>query len=115
MFCEVVVDTPCRPMQFLETKEVPRIAFTYGYDVSWPNCKHSAIFQPTVKDSLLELIKDKPLIKYWERQVPQQDLNQFGLFDRYLDARQLRDRYMSEREPEQMFVFLVHSVKLDPE
>src|SRR5262249_60912602 len=39
---------------YAKTEEAtPAISLTYGFDVSWPNCNHSAILQPGVVPSSL--------------------------------------------------------------
>lgn len=58
----------------------PVILLTYGFDVSWPSCNHSAILQPGVVPSSL---------------VWREKLNRYGLLNDYEDAAQLRDEYLS--------------------
>lgn len=61
-------------------EETPVFSLTYGFDVSWPSCNHSAILQPGVVPSSLA----------WR-----QKLNQYGLLNDYEDAVQLRDEYLT--------------------
>jgi hypothetical protein len=57
----------------------PVISMTYGFDVSWPGCNHSAIFQPGIV----------PTTPSWREK-----LNERGLLDDYKDAARLRDEYL---------------------
>lgn len=57
----------------------PTVSCTYGFDVSWPRCNHSAIIQPGVVPSNLAWC---------------QKLNLYGLLSDYEDAARLRDEYL---------------------
>jgi hypothetical protein len=68
---------------------------TYGYDVSWPGCNHSAIRQPGVVSYDAD----------WMRR-----LNQWGLLDSYEDAVHLREMYLRCYPYPPFDVFVVHDV-----
>ena len=79
-------------------KSYPRMAeasVTYGFDVSWPSCNHSAILQPGVVPSSIS----------WRAK-----LNQYGLLDHYDVAVTLRDEYLGVYPYPPFDVYLVHSV-----
>ena len=58
----------------------PVISLTYGFDVSWPSCTHSAVLQPGVVPSSL----------LWRRR-----LNEYGLLRDYESAVELRTEYLA--------------------
>ena len=73
----------------------PVVRTTFGFDVSWPTCNHSAILQPG-------LVPNNPSWRY--------RLNQYGLLDYFIHALQLREEYL-RIQPEIPFdIFLVHKV-----
>jgi hypothetical protein len=74
---------------------LPAISLTYGFDVSWPSCNHSAIFQPGV-------VPTNPL---WRGK-----LNEYGLLNAYKDAVRLRTEYLAVYPHPPFDVFLVHHV-----
>lgn len=75
---------------------VPVFQTTFGFDVSWPLCNHSAILQPGVVPSSAS----------WRSR-----LNQYGLLDNYADALELRKEYLTV-QPELPFdIYFVHRVR----
>jgi hypothetical protein len=73
----------------------PVVRRTFGFDVSWPTCNHSAIRQPGV-------VPNNPS---WRPK-----LNQYGLLNNFIEALQLREEYLLI-QPELPFdIFLVHEV-----
>ena len=76
-------------------EQAPVVSRTYGFDVSWPTCKHSAILQPGVVPSSLP----------WR-----QKLNQFGLLNDYQDAAELRAEYLAAYPYPPFDIYMVHSV-----
>jgi hypothetical protein len=90
----------CRQNDYALTDEKPPvISLTYGFDVSWPSCNHSAILQPGV------VTHSSP----WR-----QNLNQYGLLDKYEDAVQLRAEYLAIYPYPPFDVFVVHKVVAGP-
>lgn len=79
--------------QFVEVR--PKIVTTYGFDVSWPTCTHSAIRQPGVV----------PGNANWLCR-----LNEWGLLSSYEDAARLRSEYLAVYPYPPFDIFLVHSV-----
>jgi hypothetical protein len=73
----------------------PQIGEIYGFDVSWPNCKHSAIKQPGI-------IAENPS---WQGR-----LNRWGLLDTYESAVELRAAYLAVYPYPPFDVFQVSSV-----
>jgi hypothetical protein len=73
----------------------PVVSQTYGFDVSWPRCNHSAILQPGIVPSSLP----------WH-----QKLNQFGLFNDYEDAAKLRAEYLAVYPYPPFDIYVVHRV-----
>jgi hypothetical protein len=73
----------------------PQVSGTYGFDVSWPTCNHSAIFQPGIVPTTLS----------WK-----QKLNPYGLLNDYKDAAMLRDDYLAIYPHPPFDIFLVHKV-----
>jgi hypothetical protein len=71
------------------------IRVTYGFDVSWPECKHSAILQPGVV----------PGNAAWRGR-----LNQYGLLQSYSDAIELRSEYLAAHQHPPFDVFVVHGL-----
>jgi hypothetical protein len=78
----------------------PTVSLTYGFDVSWPSCTHSAILQPGVVPTSLP----------WR-----QKLNQHGLLSDYEDATRLRDEYLLVYPYPPFDIFLVHKIDVLPE
>ena len=76
----------------------PTISETYGFDISWPSCTHSAILQPGV-------VPGNPT---WLSR-----LNQYGLLSEYDDAVTLRDRYLRVCPCPPFDIYLVHKLRLD--
>jgi hypothetical protein len=76
-------------------EKAPVVSLTYGFDVSWPNCNHSAIFQPGVVPSSLQ----------WR-----QKLNPYGLLNEYEDAVQLRAEYIAVYPHPPFDIYLVHQL-----
>ena len=73
----------------------PNVGVTYGFDVSWPACTHSAIRQPGIV----------PKNKNWLTR-----LNSWGLLCHYEDALRLRSEYLLAYPYPPFDVFLVHSI-----
>jgi hypothetical protein len=73
----------------------PVLSKTYGFDISWPTCTHSAIFEPGV-------VPENPS---WRSR-----LNQYGLLDDYGDALQLRDEYLRVYPHPPFDIYLVHAL-----
>lgn len=73
----------------------PVISLTYGFDVSWPSCDHSAILQPGVVPSSLS----------WR-----QRLNQYGLLNDYESAAELRTEYLAAYPYPPFDIYAVHKV-----
>ncbi len=71
---------------------------TFGYDVSWPGCNHSAIAQPGVV----------PDNANWLHA-----LNERGLLDEFDDALRLRDEYLRVYPHPPFDIFLVQGVEKD--
>ncbi len=71
------------------------IGVTYGFDVSWPTCNHSAIFQPGVV----------PSSALWRKK-----LNAYGLLERYHDAKSLREEYLRVYPYPPFDIYLVQGV-----
>jgi hypothetical protein len=69
------------------------ISLTYGYDVSWPTCNHSAILQPGVV----------PSSPSWRER-----LNQHGLLSDYESAVELRNDYLAVYPCPPFDIYLVH-------
>jgi len=95
LFCETLVlaeDSPPTYYQPVVLDKVKHACF-YGYDVSWPTCNHSAIFQPA---------------KARTRRIPSSDLNQFGLLSEFGQALDLRNLYLQEYPYPPFDVFRVH-------
>jgi hypothetical protein len=78
------------------TGKKPEISETYGFDVSWPSCTHSAILQPGI-------VPNSP---NWRER-----LNQHGLLDDYELAIQLREEYLRIYPHPPFDVYLVHGVR----
>jgi hypothetical protein len=74
---------------------LPAASQTYGFDVSWPSCTHSAILQPGVVPSSLA----------WR-----QKLNRYGLLNNYEDAAQLRAEYVAVYPYPPFDIYVVHKV-----
>jgi len=81
----------------LDDSGPPRIALTYGFDVSWPTCNHSAIRQPGV-------VPTNPM---WRSR-----LNEWGVLNNYEDAEELRKEYLEVYPYPPFDIFLVHKVIL---
>jgi hypothetical protein len=75
----------------------PVISLTYGFDVSWPRCNHSAILQPPVVTSTMA----------WRKK-----LNEYGLLNDYADAVKLRDDYLLAYPYPPFDIYLVHKLEL---
>lgn len=73
----------------------PVVSLTYGFDVSWPNCKHSAILQPGVVPTSLA----------WRKR-----LNQYGLLNDYESAAELRAEYLAVYPYPPFDIYVVHKV-----
>jgi hypothetical protein len=73
----------------------PAFSLTYGFDVSWPNCKHSAIFQQGTAPASLP----------WRKK-----LNEYGLLNNYEDATRLRDEFLAIYPHPPFDIYLVHKV-----
>jgi hypothetical protein len=73
----------------------PDILLTYGFDVSWPTCKHSAIRQPGVV----------PSNPSWRSR-----LNEHGLLDEYADATRLRAEYLKTYPYPPFDTYAVHKI-----
>jgi hypothetical protein len=71
------------------------LSLTYGFDISWPSCNHSAIFQPGVV----------PTSADWRER-----LNKYGLLNHYEDAVRLRAEYLAVCPPP-FDIYLVHSIE----
>ena len=98
LFCDVVNDSDAqkRSSAFPTVSEDrPAISSTYGYDVSWPSCTHSAIRQPGVV----------PGSTVW-----QERLNERGLLSNYTDAAALREEYLRVYQYPPFDIFLVHKI-----
>jgi hypothetical protein len=67
----------------------------YGFDVSWPSCNHSAIFQPGIV----------PNCTTWRSK-----LNQYGLLNDYSDALSLRQEYLAIYPYPPFDIYLIHAV-----
>jgi hypothetical protein len=78
------------------SEKPPVVSLTYGLDVSWPSCNHSAILQPGVVPSSLP----------WR-----QRLNQNGLLNDYEDAAQLRAEYLAVYPNPPFDIYVVHRVQ----
>lgn len=76
----------------------PHISLTYGFDVSWPSCNHSAILQPGVVRSST----------VWRAK-----LNDSGLLENYLDAVRLRDEYLNVYPYPPFDIYLVHKIGVE--
>jgi hypothetical protein len=76
--------------------DAPPICQTYGFDVSWPSCTHSAILQPG-------LVPSNPA---WR-----QRLNANGLLNDYRDAFTLRDEYLKIYPSQPFDIYRVHKVQ----
>lgn len=74
----------------------PEISLTYGFDISWPSCNHSAILQPGIVPHSLP----------WR-----QKLNQHGLLNNYEDAAELRAEYLAIYPYPPFDIYMVHKVK----
>jgi len=74
----------------------PEIVLTYGFDVSWPTCTHSAILQPGV-------VSCSP---HWRDR-----LNGYGLLDDYLDAVTLRAEYLAVYPYAPFDTYAVHKIE----
>jgi hypothetical protein len=77
----------------------PNVGITYGFDVSWPACTHSAIRQPGVV----------PKNENWLRR-----LNRWGLLCDCEDALRLRSDYLVTYPYPPFDIFLVHSISRSP-
>jgi hypothetical protein len=85
-----------RPKAYATTnQELPSVSLTYGFDVSWPTCKHSAILQPGVVLSS----------SAWR-----QKLNHYGLLNQFDDAAQLRTEYVAVYPYPPFDIYVVHKV-----
>jgi hypothetical protein len=73
----------------------PVVSQTYGFDISWPTCNHSAILQPGVV----------PSSQAWRSK-----LNEHGLLDRYEDASRLRQEYLVTYPYPPFDIYLVRKV-----
>jgi hypothetical protein len=73
----------------------PVVSLTYGFDISWPSCNHSAILQPGIVPSSLR----------WR-----QKLNPHGLLNNFEDAAQLRAEYIAVYPYPPFDIYLVHKV-----
>ena len=73
----------------------PVVSLTYGFDVSWPSCNHSAILQPGVVPSSLP----------WR-----QKQNQYGLLNDFEDAAELRAEYLAVYPYPLFDIYVVHKV-----
>jgi hypothetical protein len=73
----------------------PVVSKTYGFDVSWPRCNHSAILQPGA-------VPNNPR---WRGK-----LNNDGLLDDYKDALRLREEYLNVYPYPPFDVYLIHRV-----
>jgi hypothetical protein len=78
----------------------PVISVTYGFDVSWPTCNHSAIRQPGIVPTSLT----------WRKR-----LNQFGLLTDYEEADVLRNEYLVAYPYPPFEIYLVHKVAVKGE
>gem|GEM_PF-4831742 len=72
------------------------VSHTYGFDVSWPTCNHSAILQPGVVQ------QNKP----WRER-----LNEWGLLNYYNEAVRLREEYILVYPYRPFDIYLVHKVE----
>jgi hypothetical protein len=98
VYCQLAwnVGEEDRMKAYAKTDEyVPGIARTYGFDVSWPSCKHSAILQPGVVPSSLS----------WR-----QRLNEYGLLNDYESAAELRAEYIAVYPYPPFDIYLVHKL-----
>ncbi len=98
LFCELALESTDEERRgaypsFVEAR--PQIRTTYGFDVSWPACTHSAIRQPGLV----------PKNENWLRR-----LNKWGLLSRHEDALRLRSEYTVAYPYPPFDIFLVHSV-----
>jgi hypothetical protein len=78
--------------------QVAAEAITYGFDVSWPTCNHSAILQPGVV----------PASAAWRAK-----LNRYGLLTNYEDAAALRREYLAVYPYPPFDIYVVHGMSLD--
>jgi len=74
----------------------PAVSQTYGFDVSWPGCNHSAIAQPGLVSA------ESP---WWQK------LNQYGLLDDYESATTLREEYLRVYPYPPFDIYLVHAME----
>ncbi len=79
---------------YAETESTPpNVTIAYGFDVSWPNCNHSAIIQPGIVGSEIS----------WRKK-----LNAYGLLASYEDAVRLRQDYIASYPYPPFDIYLVH-------
>jgi len=103
LFCEAATrpqsDGPAwRYRDFADNLPDADALVTLGFDVSWPECTHSAIRQP-------DFIDRNPA---WQAR-----LNSWGLLECHKDARSLREEYLRECPGPDLDIFRVHAV--DPQ
>ena len=98
-YCEVALDSyeDSRESWYQVADSVPPPPLTYGYDVSWPSCTHSAILQPGLV----------PNSTSWRTR-----LNMYGLLDNYDDALLLREQYLRVYPYPPFDIYSVHSTLL---
>lgn len=77
-------------------EQLQEASFTYGLDVSWPSCNHSAILQPGVV----------PTSPAWR-----QKLNQYGLLNDFEEAAKLRSEYLAMYPYPPFDIYLVHKIE----
>lgn len=110
LFCETIWESRAKTV-FGSVVECSETRLTYGYDMSWPNCNHSAIFQPISKEPAFEIETNLPRLR-WQRRLPSHVLNEFGLFACIDEAITFQNQMNREMNPFDFFVFLVHSIHL---